>query len=49
MAGIANPQLKAGGLQIRRNEVNMVKKKSRSSCLKQNILYFCGKINLKIP
>ena len=26
MAGIANPQLKAGGLQIRRNEVNMVKK-----------------------
>ncbi len=26
MKGIANPQLKAGGLQIRRNEVNMVKK-----------------------
>ncbi len=26
MTGIANPQLKASGLQIRRNEVNMVKK-----------------------
>jgi len=26
MKGIANPQLKAGGLLIRRNEVNMVKK-----------------------
>ena len=26
MKGIANPQLKAGGLQIRQNEVNMVKK-----------------------
>ena len=49
MKGIANPQLNAGGLLIRRNEVNMVKKKSKSSCLKRNILYFCGKINSKIP
>ena len=36
MKGIANPQLKAGGLQIRRNEVNMVKKKSKNSCLKRS-------------
>jgi hypothetical protein len=49
MKGIANPQLKAGRLQIRWNEVNMVKKKSKNSCLKRNILYFCGKINSKTP
>ena len=38
MKGIANPQLKAGGLQIRRNKVTMVKKKIKK-----------GKINSKIP
>jgi hypothetical protein len=57
-AGIANPQLKAGGLQIRRNEgtakrlacpVSREEKNQKKSCLKRNILYFCGKINSKTP
>lgn len=55
-AGITNPQFEAGGLQIRLNEGIQLAQFSKKmhvfyekSCLKQNILYFCGKINSKTP
>jgi hypothetical protein len=43
MKGIANPQLKAGGLQIRRNKVTMVKKKIKKFLLKTEYFVFLRK------